>query len=312
MRFSIFLITVLISTDLLAQPKGRHLEDVAFDQSRQALILFGGVENHAGKFTESTKLFEWSGGDWDSLEVSGPCPRRAQALFYDPANKITTLMGGVTGDSILHDTWSWNGTKWVFVDSNCPVKSPRAIYDPANSRVLVYGDAFEKTREWISGMDQKFELWEFKNAKWRRLSEAGPQPSGPYAITYDSRKKALVFPAWENNKMTMWYWATETWSQQTVESGPAQRNRFAIAYHEKDGAVYFFGGVDKQKNFMNDFWRWTRGQWEKMSFEVSPGPRGSLNMEYVNNKLLLYGGVSSNGKLLNEMWQWDGKWKLLR
>jgi hypothetical protein len=300
-----------------AQPNPRHLEEIAFDLERNKLIVFGGSEMLAQSFTHPSVLFELSNAGWQKVDRPGPVGRRGHALIYHHQSKRTYLFAGVTGtkrDSLLFDTWLWNGQTWKQLETQTPVKNPEGVYESQNNSILIYGDASDKSRE-MYGTDQIFQLWQFIDGKWKMLSDSGPRPDGPYEIAFDSKRKALVIPTWGNGKLTVWEWVGNKWNQFPCSNDcPPARNRFALAYSSSNAFTYLFGGRDasNKDKFLGDFWSWNGTEWARIQSENLPPPRAGLTLEDSPAGIVLYGGIRLNdGKTImtNELWRWsDGSW----
>jgi len=303
-----------------SQPGPRHLEEVVYDTGRNRLILFGGVELQKEKWIEPSSVHEWDGNNWTLSEAPGPIGRRAGGLVYDASTKETLLFGGVTTgkvqpDSVLLDAWSWDGTNWKNLNTTCPVKEPEAAYDPVNKRILVYGDANNKTIVDYN-LPAAFELWAYKNDGWKKLSADGPNIRGSGKISFDVARNKLVVPVFNENKLTVWEWSDAGWTK--TECGkdcPGYRNRFAIAYQPVEKATYLFGGLSAARKELGDFWKWDGRQWTKIDFTGGPSMRNSAHFVFGSNELLLYGGTipksppEKGSKLCSELWSWKkGKW----
>jgi hypothetical protein len=314
-RFFLFLI-FSCSLACTQPPPPRHLEEIAFDKSRNRLLLFGGVELGEGKFVEPSNLHEWDGSIWKRTEATGPIGRRGGAWVYDEAEKKTFLIGGAaTGkaveDSVLFDVWSWNGTAWQQLPSECPVKEPEAVYDPVEGRILVYGEVSNKAAINYDG-EHLFELWHYKDNNWKKLSTNGPNIIGSRMIAFDSDRKTLVVPVFQNEGLFVWEWSGGEWKKTVCgESCPAYRTRFALGYHPIDKATFLFGGLtaDREKQ-LGDFWKWNGSKWQEVKTSGSPLARNSAHFVFGNGGLMLYGGsipkpAPQKGlQLSNELWIW--------
>jgi hypothetical protein len=301
-----------------AQPQPRHLEQITYDPVRKNLIVFGGVEKDGEKWIEPSQLFEWNENHWKEFRMDGPIGRRGHSIVYDPSQKVTWLLGGIAAakkdDSVLFDIWSWNGKRWQLKDSMCPLKTPEACYDLTKKRILVYGDAYEKTVAWRGGMNMRFELWQWKNDVWEKLSADGPVQDGPSAVVFHEARKSLITLNWEAEQVVTWEWVGEQWKKSACPGAcPQKRSRYSLAYNPLDRNIYFFGGRDDSKNFLNDFWQWDGVQWTKIEYANGPPNSASHNMVFTKEfGLLLYGGVTDKGQLTNTLWQWkNGAWALL-
>ena len=316
----LFFLVRLIDSPL---PQARHLEEVAFDTHRNTLILYGGAVAEEGKLKEFTQVHEWDGSGWTALDVYGPSGRSGHALVYHESEKVTYLIGGVTEAQnpyvIYFDVWRWNGKDWKQVHTSCPVKEPEAVYDPVNKRMLVYGDAGDKTK-FTYGNDQKFELWEYKSNTWKKLSAKGPHTDGPTGIAYDTNRQTLVIPTWKEGKAVVWEWKNNTWQKIACSANcPPTRNRFPLVYYPEEKTTYLFGGFTADRKQLGDFWKWDGKQWAQINTITGPSVRNSTHFAYGQKSLFLYGGsvplAGSPGKitLCNELWQWtEGKWKQIQ
>jgi hypothetical protein len=322
MRIISILILLMLSLSILvkqcsAQANPRHLEEIAFDFQRNKLLVFGGAEILPQGFTNPSGLFEHGDDGWKQVDGYGPVGRRGHALIYHHRDNVTYLFGGVTGtikDSLLFDTWSWDGTTWIQLATQCPVKNPEGVYDPKSNAILIYGDASDKKRE-TYGDEQVFQLWQFKDNKWKMLSDSGPHPDGPYELSYDLKRIALVIPVWNNEKLVVWEWVGNRWNQITCANEcPQSRNRFGLAYSSSEMMTYLFGGRDalNKNKFFADLWSWNGAQWKRIEPGNSPSARAGLAMEDSSSGIILYGGVTLNDGttlMTNEFWRWrDGAW----
>jgi hypothetical protein len=314
----------LVITAVRSQPNPRHLEEIAYDAAGSKLLVFGGIELANQKWIEPTSLHEWDGNKWKVIETAGPVGRRGAGWVYDETSKETFLFGGVTTgkvqpDSVLMDAWKWNGSRWKMLNTTCPVKEPEATFDPVNKRVLVYGDAANKN---LINYDlpASFELWEFKNGEWRKLSDGGPNITGSRMISFDASRNKLVVPVFEDNKLSVWEWSDGKWTKSNFEKDcPGYRTRFAMAYHPVEKVTLLFGGLSADRRQQGDLWKWDGRQWKKIDFRDGPSIRNSSHFVFSKDQLILYGGsvpraLPATGiELSNEMWGWkNDKWKLLK
>ena len=319
--FLLFLIFANLAFD---EPRPRHLEEVTYDKKSDRLLLFGGAEVNDGVWQEPTMLYEWNGGKWNMITAQGPAGRRGHGWIYDENRNETILMGGVTTgqiakDSILFDVWHWNGKSWKLMNTICPVKEPEVVYDPISKRILVYGDANNKT-VLNYNLETTFELWEYKNETWIKLSDEGPDIRGSRMMAFDVARKRLVAPVFEENGMTMWEWNGDEWTKHFHEKEyPSYRTRFAFAYHPVDKNMYLFGGLSADRKQLGDFWSWDGNQWKRIDIQEGPSVRNSSHFVFSNNQLILYGGSvprahpATGIELSNEIWGWkNDKWELLK
>jgi hypothetical protein len=98
-----------------AGPSARHGASMAYDASRQRVVLFGGLSGVFPNERYVADTWEWNGSAWTRITDAGPGLRAHQVMAYDRARNRVVLYGGfdVTTNQELHDIWEWNGTSWT-------------------------------------------------------------------------------------------------------------------------------------------------------------------------------------------------------
>jgi hypothetical protein len=98
----------------------RVLHGVAFEESSETLLLFGGWNTEEGNYLRDT--WRLDGRTWRRLEVSGPPPLRAHVMVSDVRRHRVVLFGGYTGGpgarndrggAVSNDVWEWDGRGWT-------------------------------------------------------------------------------------------------------------------------------------------------------------------------------------------------------
>ena len=121
---SIYIILFYLCASCNSEPKmdspGKiYGHDMAYDESRKEVILFGGFRSN-GSLIDETWI--WN-GNWKKLEVKGPKARKWPALVYDSKNQQIILFGGRdVSDNSLNDMWIWNGKLWNELKTETPPK----------------------------------------------------------------------------------------------------------------------------------------------------------------------------------------------
>ena len=148
-------------------PEVREVFSVAYDASRERVVLFGGIgADGKGKLGET---WEWDGVRWhDVTSEAGPTARGYSSLAYDPIRERVVLFGGGETWGELHrDTWEWDGESWHELS---PDESPGArahsslAYDPVREQVVVFG-----------GRDARGHLgdmWKWDGERWAEIDSA--------------------------------------------------------------------------------------------------------------------------------------------
>ena len=135
-------------------PPALHWENLAFDPTRQRLVVFGGV-TPAGTYLAGT--WTWNGERWSVLvdSAASPGPRHAHAMTYDAAGSSVMVFGGMfdardtalppaNRERRLCDAWSLKDSTWNrAVDTTCPIAATDAATliapGPRGALMLVEG-----------------------------------------------------------------------------------------------------------------------------------------------------------------------------
>jgi len=113
-------------------PPARGRATLAWDETRQVLVLFGGRVQADGRCDPAgdTPLcgdtWAWDGASWQRQEpAEAPRPRSGHAAATDPATGHAFLHGGLGArDEVLSDTWRCDEETWTRLD---PPVSPPAL-----------------------------------------------------------------------------------------------------------------------------------------------------------------------------------------
>ncbi|MEW5847636.1 MAG: Ig-like domain-containing protein [Myxococcota bacterium] len=102
--------------DALSWPLARRSPMLAYDASRQRVVLFGGDAGGLSDCGTASRFckdqWEWNGTSWTRVESAdpegdlAPSARVRSAMAHDPQRGELLLFGGNGG---LDDTWAWNG-----------------------------------------------------------------------------------------------------------------------------------------------------------------------------------------------------------
>ena len=187
------LLALLLSTAVAGQTvwrkapllEGRWAHAMAYDSSRQRVVLFGGnVTNWTAGDT-----WEWDGTAW-SLRTTPAAPpgRMYHALTYDPLRARVVLFGGtrlVNGSWVdLNDLWEWDGVAWqqrMTASGPAPRLSSGMFFDASLGKVVLFGG---------TGFD---DTWIWDGSVWKQAQPTAKPPRGSAnAVTYDSRSRSAT------------------------------------------------------------------------------------------------------------------------
>ena len=271
-------------------PQGISLEhrqghSMCYDETRQKVILFGGLQEEPRDTHNET--FEWDGSQWKEVEIDPqqrPSKRFLSAMAYDPIRKKIVLYGGadlMTYKS-YQDTWEFDGTKWTQIDTpGCGIRFEHAMaFDPIRGKVLLFGGDEDLTYKGSN------DLWEYDGSTWTQIPlDNAPSPRSFATMVLDEkRNKVVLFGGSVNDSQAFgdtWEWDGEQFTQ-VSESGPPPRAWFGMAYNSDREKVVLFGGGDFGQIYFNDTWEWDGNQWTQLDI---PGPQKRAMIDLVYDKL---------------------------
>jgi hypothetical protein len=112
------------------QPTSRSYHGMAWDPSRRAVAVVGGLKNSFNldvktKPRYSNAVHYRAADNWETLKLDeGPSPRARHALGYDRKRKRLVLFGGRAGKN-MNDLWELKGTtRWKEIDFKFEGETP--------------------------------------------------------------------------------------------------------------------------------------------------------------------------------------------
>jgi len=124
----------------LTRVPARHAHAMAYDPTREAVVMFGG--SLGGRPLGDT--WEWRGERWERPHLArSPSKRYEPALAYFPALGGLVLYGGHDGKTCLDDLWLYKEGAWSQLEvadlRPFPRKAPGFALDPSSGRLLLIG-----------------------------------------------------------------------------------------------------------------------------------------------------------------------------
>lgn len=268
-------------------PKGRFLQAVAFDETRQVVVVFGGqYRNPGGGLSEAMQdMWEWSPttATWVMRTTSGSAPdaRGGAAMVFDPVRNKMLLFGGrSTSGYNFEDLWEWDPTTGAWTERSAGGTHPAAraqhgmLFQKSTGKILLFGGGrSDASNNDGTRMSMSFgDTWELDpaTATWTALSPtSSPSVRHDFGLVWDStRNRAVFFGGMQVDiagatgvpKQDTWEWdpAAKTWTELTLAgTKPSQRCGHATAFDPGSGKTFVFGGWDMQStNNRNDLWSW--------------------------------------------------------
>lgn len=226
-------------------PQARMRGAMAFDESRNSLILYGGI-NGTGTSNWLAGTWELLGGVWSQRPSTLFPPRRfGHAMAYDPVRSRIVMFGGRTnaGTIFIQDTWEWTGNDWVAL---APVHKPSPrmghsmAFDPNTNRVLLFGGL-------QLGGPYQGDTWAFDGIDWTQLSPLhAPSPRGDQAMATDrGRGRIVLRGGHDGTDLTdTWEWDGSDWKLVGAATPADALALAAMATGPSGWHVALFGGED--------------------------------------------------------------------
>ncbi|MCK4659379.1 MAG: hypothetical protein KAV82_07645 [Phycisphaerae bacterium] len=296
-------------------PSPRSNMILAYDGTRDVVVLFGGVEASSGQKVGDT--WEYDGSTWTLRATTGPTARQDSAAAFDAVRGVVVLHGGHdNNDAALGDTWEWDGTAWAQVATSGPTDrwSARMVYDGIRQECVLFGGIWDTggsgEEEWLYN-----DTWVWDGTSWQQRVVEGPCARRSHGMAFDdTRQVAVLFGGYGGefgqgfeNLGDTWEWDGTQWLERTV-AGPSERRHMTMAYSTDFGGTLLVGGVYgwPDATYFNDTWMWDGMQWSQLQPLGDPLP-ALAGARLVSHNLLnagtLYGG--SNGED-----QFDDTWRL--
>ena len=274
-------------------PEERFSYSLAYDESNQEIILFGGFAPGM-KFKDT---WSWNGQEWCLLTNYGPSARDSAAITYDSRRECIFLFGGHTiDDRFENDTWRWKDHKWVqLVVAGPPARNHSSmVYFPPMDKTILFG-----------GRSKTVDLgdtWAWDGTQWHNLDIPGPSPRDGYRMVYDSaRKKIILFGGRSRDEGGLfqlgdtWEFDGSAWAL-VSHSGPKARSHHGMFFDQVSGKITLFGGENNADPSLEDCWCWDGSKWQTLNISV-PSPRSRFFVVPAQAGYFLFGGKSPNGAL---------------
>ena len=185
------------------QPPSRDLHAIAYDSTRDRIVLFGGRvwPPVPGGPTEYGDTWEFDGTTWTELfPATAPRDRSWHSMQYDEVRGKTVLFGGQYSPEtpIPGDTWEWDGTTWTQIQTqNAPATSMGSAlaYHTVREKMVLYGGGPGLLAPGLPGSIgglSSSETWEYDGANWVRTARFLPAPRENAAMAYDSARQRVV------------------------------------------------------------------------------------------------------------------------
>ena len=275
----------------------------AYDADHQQVVLVN--------FGAQTWL--WSNHQWTQAHPLVAPPRRTgAAVAWDPSLRAVLLFGGQAdgGQTLLRDTWAWNGSTWREVGRGRLAPPASLIssltYDAdLDEMVLVQSDIHFRA---------PIQLWTYDGVSWRQRSVSGGPTSPVAAIGFDPRTRTMVAIAGDCSgfecRSETWSWDGVAWQQLR----PAQEPDFA--FHSMALVTDPISGrlllVTTTSNSLGpapvQTWSWDGRDWVGLQLIGHPGADVKIvGASGDNGSVFAFEDASSDYNTLRlNAWEWTG------
>lgn len=235
------------------QPRFNHA--MAYDSSRQRVVLFGGHDGSS--LLSDTWEYNPATNTWAQIfPANAPSARVWHRMVYDSARQRVVLFGGLNG-SPLQDTWEWNGTNWTLMATG-PM-TPRYLTGMAYDRVRQVTVMWSGSN--LSGVIADTSVWEWNGTTWTQKIVASPTGRASHRMAFDSvHNLVLLFGGFEDGAPppppnNVWSWNGSIWNNHgNATAPPGGRTRHPMVFDDSAGALVVQGGL-MSGTLQSDTWR---------------------------------------------------------
>jgi hypothetical protein len=246
--------------------------------------------------------------------LASPSARDGAAMAYDPADQDVILFGGLVsggywGQSVLPDTWRWDGSRWTELH---PPASPPALtqavmaYDPSSQRlVLTGGETATADGDFVAANG----TWTWNGSTWSPQPTGNLPPSaGPFGLATDDATGQLILVAASDgcHGVNTWRWSGSAWVLLHSTTPPAAAYPVGLAYDPGASTLTLLASAGTCPEDMVEgavsptatFWSWGGLTWTSEGSSVPATLAGSGEL-----------ATSATGLLLvtpNVIYRWSG------
>jgi hypothetical protein len=241
-----------------AGPPVRNLAGVAYDTSRQVLVMHGGTYDLGRSYGET---WEWAAG-WRQVVGPGPGVRDHTQLAFDARRGHAVLFGGsgANPNQAFSDTWEFDGAGWARVAADGPpARVHHAMqYDPTAREVVLYGGVAP------SGSTLA-DTWAWDGSRWTSLGSAVPRSHARMA--FDRNLEALLVAGGLPTVagLDMLAWSGAAWTPVAHMAEPSARYLTDVAYDRRRNVLVLFGGgAPDSSTLYDDTWEFDGSSWQRI------------------------------------------------
>lgn len=270
---------------------------------QQMVLLLNAGLGGGGATSSPTRIWGWTGTEWQLLDATGPPVRNLAGVAYDTRRQTIVMHGGTDDTGRTYgETWEWNRSGWRQYSGTTPGlrDHTQMAYDVERGRAVLYGG---------SGSDPNVafaDTWEFDGTTWEQAATSGPPPRVHHAMHYDPGLcKVVVFGGVTPGGGALgdtWAWDGRTWAP--LGSAVAPRTHSRMAFDRHLGALVVAGSLSAAGL---DLLVHRDGTWSRLASSPEPSGRHltALAFDERRNVLVLFGG-GAGMTLFADAWEFNG------
>ena len=236
-----------------------------------------------------------------------PVGRSAAGIAYDQARHNLVLFGGIGGQTILDDTWTWDGSAWSQrqgLTTHPPARQgPALAYDEAGKQVILFGGA--------ASAGALGDTWAWDGTAWQQLQPAhAPSPREGASMVYDPSLASIILyggVSGSNALNETWSWKGGDWTQ-VQAPGPTGGTRARLAFLAGSNLVVRYGDCGSSHD--SGLYTFDGHAWVQKTVSGSQPPSlctPSMAGDASHHSVILFGGTApSAGSPAAGTWSFDG------
>jgi hypothetical protein len=264
-----------------------------------------------------------------ALCSSGPSPRLACRLVYDPVNERLMMFGGMHEGSqaqVFEDTWifDWGTESWrpLEVELHPPPRMDYGmVYVPELEGFILFGGW--NTGGWLGDTW----LYDCASQTWAELHPAAaPEARNSFGFCCDEANGVVVLYGGYTDALPdmgdtwLYDYSANTWTEASPEVSPPALYGCEMIYDPSTGAVLLFGGHYYENDrdfFVRSIWEYdvAANMWTERPTQSGPSERYWQNTAYnaEDGTVIIFGGRRL-GSQYDDTWlysQGDDSWTRL-
>jgi len=285
----------------------------AFDEQRQRVVVWGGLENLS---TETFKLHELTATGWNNIPTTAATTPYTvyPSIAFDTSRGQLIQFGGYYGfpgtGTPGAEVYAMGENSWTQLATTGGAPAARfrsaIAYDPFQNVIVAFGGQTDETT--AAG-----DTWELAGTTWtQRTPSTAPSPRAGHRMVFDSKRKKIVLFGGDtatgspvkNNELWEYDAATHLWTQITLSGAPEARSDFGMAFDSRRGRVVVVGAGPTKASWVDD------GSACTHTASTSPPDRPALAMTYdsARDRVVMHGGGAGVPK--EDTWEFDGtEWR---